>query len=203
MRNGKTQVLQHIVPFRTVITETHILQRYIPVLRQHIYLIIHRPDFFFLIINLIEPFKTYLGILKGLAEAYHLTDRTRQLPDDVADGHHHTQRDIPIHHRFCRKERDKERSGLAKEDGTHLLNLPQRGAFDTYLEQFHLYGFPFPTLLFLTVVQFDFLHTGNELHHIALVGGGLGKAGVVQLAAVTHEGQDPCDIQSIPHQKDY
>ena len=82
-----------------------------------------------------------------------------------------------------------------------LLKLSHGQSFHPNLKQFYLDSFPLPAFLLFTVVEFDFLHAGDELNDTALFSGRLGKTSVVQLTAIPHKREYPYHIQSITDKK--
>ena len=75
-----------------------------------------------------------------------------------------------------------------------LLHLSHGQSFHPNLKQFYLDSFPLPAFLLFTVVEFDFLHAGDELNDTALFFSGLGKISVIQLAAIPHKREYPYNI---------
>ena len=194
-------MVQHVVPVRPVVAEAHALQPERVVVGQRVQPFPRRLFLVLPVVYLVQPLQADLGILERLRKADGLADGCRQLPDDVAHGHHHAQRDLTLHHRPRRQVGDEQARGLAEEERPRLLRLPQCGAPDAYPEKLHLYALPQPPLLPLAVVQLDFLHARHHLHHVALVGGRLSEARVVQPPPVTHEEHNPEYIKRVPREE--
>ena len=102
--------------------------------------------------NFTEAFQADLRILERPRKTDKLLDRSRQLTHDIRQRHHHTQRHLSIYYSFCRNKGNHNIGSLIKEYGTHLLNLSQCQTFYANFEQFHLYTFPLPAFLSLTVI---------------------------------------------------
>ena len=195
--HGQAHILQHIVAFRPVVAEAHMLHPYILSFGQFAQL---GGDALLLIlpsVNLVQPLQADFRILQLPAEADERTDGSVQLPDDVRQRHHHPQGHFPFHHCLGCEERNHDVRRLAEEYRTHLLNLSQCHALHAYLEQLYLYAFPLPTFLPFAVVQLYFLHPRNQLYQTALLARSLGKTTDVQLPTVFHEHQHPRDVQRI------
>ena len=80
---------------------------------------------------------------------------------------------------------------LCKKHTARLLYLSDSQSLDVYLEQIYLYTFPFPAFLFLTVIEFNVLHSLYQLDNFVLFIGGLIKTLEIKFTSVFHEIQDP------------
>ena len=195
--NHQRDIIQHIVSIRSIVTEAHIFHLYIPSLRQNgqfgsnILLLIRFPMY------LIQPFQTYLGVLKLLRKSYKRRDRRTELTDDISQRHHHTQCHLPFHHRLCRNKRDYNIRGLIEKYRTYLLYLPQSQPFYADFKQFHLNTLPLPALLCLAIVQLYLLHGSYHLHKVTLLSGCLCKPTDIQFTAIFHKSKYPSDIQAV------
>ena len=104
--NHQRDIIQHIIPIRSIVIEAHIFHSQLPLLRQNrqfgsnILLLIRLPMY------LIQPFQTYLGVLKLLRKSYKRRDRRTELADDISQRHHHTQCHLTVYHCFCRYKGD-------------------------------------------------------------------------------------------------
>ena len=154
------------------------------------------------LLNFRKAFERDLRILRRLHELDELRQRCVELTDDVLQGDHHAEGHIALDDGRGCEERDDDVLGLVDERAAHLLRLPQNEPFDGDLEQPRLNALPFPAFLFFAVVEFDVLHTIDELHDVALVGCRLLEAHVVELAATLHEEQDPADVECTAQQED-
>ena len=144
---------------------------------------------------LIQPFQTYLGILKLLRKSYKRRNRRTELADDISQRHHHTQCHLTVYHCFCRYKGDYNIRGLIEKYRTYLLYLPQSQPFYADFKQFHLNTLPLPALLCLAVVQLNLLHSGHHLYKVTLLIRSLFKPFKIQFATIFHKKKDPSYIQ--------
>ena len=150
-------------------------------------------------VYLVQTLKTYLRILKRLCKTNKLTYWCRHLPDDVCERHHHSKSHRTLHNRFCGYVVDKYVSRLCEKHRARLLYLTYTQTFQSNLEKFDLYTFPFPAFLPLAVVELNVLHALNQLYHLALLLCRLVKTLDVQFPAIAHEERDPDHIQCVAY----
>ena len=200
-RDREADMFQHIVTVRPVIAEAHIFDPERPLFRDPVRFQGKRLFLILLLMDLAEPLQADLRILERTREADELLDRSRQLPYDIRQRHHHTQRHFTRNNSPRRQKGDQDIGGLVKKHRSELLILLQGQALDAYLEQFHLDALPFPPFLRLAVVQLDLLHAGHQLEKVALFARSLREPLDVQFAPVLHKGQYPRDIQPVANQE--
>src|SRR5690554_3850297 len=141
--------------------------------------------------NLIQTFKAYLCILKGACKSDKLLNRGRELTNYVCYCHHHTKSHLTLNNSFSGYKRNNYIGCLAKEYRSYLLYLFKRHTLNTYFEEFYLNALPLPTLLFLAIIKFNLLHSGDKLDDITLFTCRLCKSPVIKFTAVFHKEQNP------------
>ena len=105
-------MLQHIVTVRPVIAEAHILHPERPLFREPVRFQGKRLFLILLLMDLAEPLQADLRILKGTRKADELLDRSRQLPYDIRQRHHHAQRHFARNNSPRRQKGDQDIRGL-------------------------------------------------------------------------------------------
>ncbi len=84
--------------------------------------------------------------------------------------------------------------GLIYHRSPGALSVCQPQSHHPYLEYLVLHRLPLPTLLPLTRIELDFLHTAHKLHKIGLISSKLLKPHIVEASATLEKGADPPHI---------
>lgn len=114
LRDREADMLQHIVTVRPVIAEAHILHPERPLFREPVRFQGKRLFLILLLMDLAEPLQADLRILKGTRKADELLDRSRQLPYDIRQRHHHAQRHFARNNSPRRQKGDQDIRGLVE-----------------------------------------------------------------------------------------
>ena len=137
--------------------------------------------------HLVQTFKADFCILQLLSKSDERTDGSAQLSYNISQRHHHTQSHLSVNYGFRSYKGYHNVGSLVKKDRSRLLYLSQCKSFYTNLKQPHLNTLPLPPFLFLTIVQFDLLHSCYYLDQITLLARCLCKSPDIEFTPILHK----------------
>ena len=202
LRDIEAHVVQYFRGMRPFVLEGEVLYPDVAVLAGEGGNFALRCLFFLALADFTHALQGDLHVLPAIDELDELFHRRVQLSDDVLDGQHHTEREVPVDDGSRRHDGYHDVLYFVDEDTPGLLTLLQLHRLDVRAKQVRLHVFPFPATATLAILQLYLLHSVEHLHRLALVPCPLLEISIVQEAAFLQEEEDPRGIERAPEEED-
>ena len=148
------------------------------------------------VVDFVDAVERDTDVLKGVEEGHEAVDGAVELADDILHGEHGAERDAAVDYGCGGEHGDEYVFDFVDEDAAGFLGLLHFQRAHLHFEEVGLHIFPFVAAAVFAVLQFDFLHGGDELEGFVLVGCLTLEKFVVEHFAATEECGHP---QAVGH----